>query len=239
MSVHRVHGAVATIMKEDPTGGFWSRVIGLGIDEPVTDQVLDDVARIYREAGSERVMLQMSPETQPTEWESVLVGRGFTRSRSWVKLLRDTSPPPEPVSDLRLRELTADDATSYAEVYWAAFEFPDPLFIDWMAASVGMPNWHTFGAYDDDRLVSVGALFVHGDTGGFYGAGTLPSDRGRGGQGLMMAARTRKAAELGLSWLSTETGSETPDNPNPSLHNMLRYGFTEIYERYNWFLDLN
>lgn len=64
MSVHRVHGAVATIMKEDPTGGFWSRVIGLGIDEPVTDQVLDDVARIYREAGSERVMLRMSPEAR-------------------------------------------------------------------------------------------------------------------------------------------------------------------------------
>lgn len=239
MSVHRVHGAVATVMTHDPTGGFWSRVIGLGIDEPVTERVLDDVVDVYRRAGSTRVMLQMSPEASPDTWEELLTERGFTGGRSWVKLLRDTSPPPEPTSDLLLRELTRGDATAYAEVYWEAFGFPEPRFVEWMAASVGVPGWHHFGAYDGDRIVSVGALFVHGDTGGFYGAGTLPSHRARGGQGLMMAARTRKAAELGLTWLSTETGSETPEDPNPSLHNMRRYGFAELYERRNWFLDLS
>jgi hypothetical protein len=30
----------------------------------------------------------------------------------------------------------------------------------------------------------------------------------------------------GCRWLATETGSETPERPNPSLHNMRRKGLT-------------
>lgn len=38
----------------------------------------------------------------------------------------------------------------------------------------------------------------------------------------------------GCRWIGTETGSESPYSPNPSLHNMRRLGFTELYARENW-----
>lgn len=43
MSVHRIAGGVVTAMANDPTGGFWSRALGLGWSEPLTDAVLAQV----------------------------------------------------------------------------------------------------------------------------------------------------------------------------------------------------
>ena len=61
MSVDRLHGGVATVMRNDPTGGFWSRVIGLGIDAPVTDQVVQDVIASYDGRGASSICVQISP----------------------------------------------------------------------------------------------------------------------------------------------------------------------------------
>jgi hypothetical protein len=38
--------------------------------------------------------------------------------------------------------------------------------------------------------------------------------------------------------LFTETGAETPEDPNPSLHNMHRMGFRDLYGRQNLNLKL-
>ena len=49
-----------------------------------------------------------------------------------------------------------------------------------------------------------------------------------------MAIRVTDAAALGCAWITAETGTETPEDPNPSLHNMRHIGLVELYERRNW-----
>lgn len=77
-------------------------------------------------------------------------------------------------------------------------------------------------------------LFVRGDTGHLVGAATLAEARGRGAQSALMRVRVEEARRRGCRWIGTETGAESVDSPNPSLHNMRRLGFTELYERQNW-----
>ena len=72
------------------------------------------------------------------------------------------------------------------------------------------------------------------EVGYLAGAGTLPAARRRGGQGAIMVRRIREALALGCRWLVTETFLDTPEHPNPSLHNMLRTGFQIAYERPNY-----
>ena len=47
----------------------------------------------------------------------------------------------------------------------------------------------------------------------------------------MFARRLMDARDLGCRMAITETGEDTPDDPNPSLHNMLRTGFQVAYLR--------
>ena len=238
MDFLRIGGGVAALMANDPTGFYWSRVLGLGWEEPITDELVAEILNWYRLHGGSSVIFQVSPHIPRGDWEAVLERAGFTPGGSWVKCIRDVSPPHFAPTDLEVRSLDEAQGQRYAEVYWAGFEFEDPLFIEWMASQPTMDNWRTFGAFDGDELAAVGALFLNGDVGGMSGAATLPAFRNRGAQGALIAARIDAAAREGCQWVTSETGAETENTPNPSLHNLRRQGFIDLYERQNWRLTL-
>ena len=235
----RIGGGVAALMTNDPTGSYWSRVLGLGWTEPITEDLVAEILNWYRAHGGGSVVFQVSPLVPQSDWEPVLERAGFTAGGSWVKCIRDTSAPMTPLTDLQIRPLAEVDGQRYAEVYWAGFEFEDPLFIEWMERQPTMDRWRTFGAFDGDDLAAVGALFLNGDFGGMSGAATLPAFRNRGAQGALIAARIEAAAMEGCSWVISETGAEAEDDPNPSLHNLHRHGFTDLYDRRNWRIQLS
>ena len=233
MEYLRVGGGVATAMTNDPTGAFWSRAVGMGWSQPITDDTVDQVCGLNARHQIHQVWFQVSP-LAPGEWESVLEAHGFIPGRTWVKFIRDTSPPAEVYTRLDVRELGVDDADDFARVYWRGFGVESPVLEGWSRAQVGRPAWRTFGAFEGGVMVGVASLYLDGEMGGLMGAATLPEHRGKGAQSALMAARLRAAARAGCRWVSTETGSETLDDPNPSLHNMRRMGFVELYERRNW-----
>jgi len=235
----RIGGGVAALMSNDPTGSYWSRVLGLGWEEPITDDLVTEILNWYRAHGGSSVIFQVSPLVPQSDWEAVLERAGFTAGGSWVKCIRDTSSPNAAPTDLQIRPLTEEDGRRYAEVYWAGFEFEDPLFIEWMSRQPAMARWRTFGAFDGDALAAVGALYLNGDYGGMSGAATLPAFRNRGAQGALITARIEAAATEGCDWVISETGAETVDDPNPSLHNLHRQGFTDLYDRRNWRIKLS
>lgn len=238
MDFLRIGGGVAALMANDPTGFYWSRVLGLGWEEPITDELVAEILNWYRLHGGSSVTFQVSPHIPRGDWEVVLERAGFIPGGSWVKCIRDVSPPHFAPTDLEVRSLDEAQGQRYAEVYWAGFEFEDPLFVEWMASQPTMDNWRTFGAFDGDELAAVGALFLNGDVGGMSGAATLPAFRNRGAQGALIAARIDAAAREGCQWVISETGAETENTPNPSLHNLRRQGFIDLYERRNWRLTL-
>ncbi len=238
MHILRVGGGVAALMANDPTGFYWSRVLGLGWDEPITDELIDEIVRWYQQHGGSTILAQVSPAVAQDDWEGVLERAGFKSGGSWIKVVRDTSTPTTTATDLEIRPLGPQDGQRYAEVYWAGFEFEEPLFIEWMTSQPAMSKWRTFGAFDGDALAAVGALFINGEFAGMSGAATLPAFRNRGAQAALIAARITAAAAEGCKWVISETGAETPTEPNPSLHNLHRLGFTDLYERRNWLLRL-
>ncbi len=65
-------------------------------------------------------------------------------------------------------------------------------------------------------------------------AGTLPEHRGKGAQNVLLAARIRRAAELGCDLVITETGERREDRPSGSYRNILRAGFREDIVTANW-----
>jgi len=236
MAHARVGGGVVTVMAHDPTGGFWNRTIGLGVDEPLTDAVLEEVLDFVRSHGGPLTILQVAPGADPAGWEDLLVRAGARPSATWVKFAGRDVEPPEVRTDLRVEVLTAAHGADFARVMCLGFGMPmDSPLPGWFATMPGWGGAHTaYGAFDGDDLVAAASLVVDGDVASLCGAATLPDHRGRGAQGALMARRITDAAARGCRWLAAETGSETPESPNPSLHNMRRIGLTELYERRNW-----
>jgi hypothetical protein len=185
---------------------------------------LEELEPVFGEA---RIVVSLDPEAG---LDGALAERGYKAGYPWHKFVRGLGP-------LEARtELSIEDARSpldFGRTVAGGFGLPEPVAA-WFARLVGRPAWHCFVGYDGDDAVSAGALFADGETGWFGLGATLPTARGRGGQGGLFMARVARARELGLSLLVTETGAPRDGQPGPSYRNMLRAGFEFVYERPNY-----
>lgn len=243
MSRHRIGGGVALVMARDPTGGYWNKALGFGIDEPFTGDVAAEVVDAYRAGGSRVAVLQVAPSVLPENWEDVCGRLGIVAGSVWVKLLRPTRlDPPEASSDLRVGEVGPEDAEAWGRVLAVGFGMPQvpSLLAMFGAATRADSGFRPWAAWDGDRLVASANLHVGGPAAAFCGAATLPEARRRGAQSVFVQRRVELAGALGAEWCSAETWREEPthDDPamhhNPSLHTMRRAGFVDAYERTNW-----
>ena len=233
LATREIGGGVAVTMAS-PDEPFFNRALGLGIERPATESDVDAVIAFYAEHDRAVVSIPIAPQAEPPELTGWLETRGFPVSRRWPKLWRklDSLPDPPP-TDLRIEAISADRADAFADVVHTAFEFDDALK-PMLPPLVGRAGWHQYLGFDGERPVAAGAMYVRNDIAWLgYGA-TLETHRGRGGQSAIFRRRPVDARANGCRLASTETGPDTPEEPNPSFHNMLRLGFNLGYDRPNF-----
>jgi GNAT superfamily N-acetyltransferase len=224
-------GAVVLLMRQVPYILF-NRVIGLGLQEPASTALLDDLLALFAAQGA-RAAVQLSPTAQPADLPGWLEARGFHPEDAWIKFVRGVEPPADVPTDLRIECISAAQAPAFAAVFAEVFGIPDPVQA-WLAGCVERPGWRHYVAFDGAIPAATGALYVADGIGWLGMAATRPAARRRGAQGAIIARRIRDAAALGCRWLAVETARDTPEHPNPSTHNLRRLGFQFAYHRLNY-----
>jgi GNAT superfamily N-acetyltransferase len=215
---------------------MYNRVVGFGVETPANAADLDDAVAWYRAAGVPRMMLNLAPVAAPDP-RGWLEERGFNLHNHWMRLWRDARVPVDAPEDPRVRPIGREHAEIFSRTDVEAFGHPEAL-IPWLAATVGLPGWRHWAAFDGDVPAGFGALYVRGDLGWLGFGSTRATHRKQGMQSAIIAARIRAAASLGCRLLSVETADDTPEKPNPSTHNLVRMGFRLAYRRPNWVLKL-
>jgi GNAT superfamily N-acetyltransferase len=228
LPVLRVAGATCYATPALSGNTMLNRAVGLGVDGPVTDAVLDEIDAFFREAGV-RYGVSLAPQAPP-ELAAGLRERGFTDGYAWMKFRRGTDHPPVVETSLRIEQATGD--ADVAGVLAGAYGLPISAGAAFDRLG-GSGDWHVLLAHDGTVPVGAGALFVHQGVGWLGAAGTLPEHRGKGAQSALLAARIALAHELGLDAVTTETGERVADRPAGSYRNILRAGFEEAYLRPN------
>ncbi len=165
--------------------------------------------------------------------DAALRSRGYTPGYAWMKFSRSTDDPPEAATDLRVEEVDEERAGDFARAFRGGYGLPE-LLQPWLEALPGREGWHCFAAYDRGEPAAAGALHVHEGVGWLGMGATVPAHRGRGAQSGILAARIRRAAELGCETVVTETGERVDGRPSGSYRNILRAGFREEYLRPNY-----
>jgi GNAT superfamily N-acetyltransferase len=210
-------------------------VVGLGVGEPATEEMVDEIIEFYRPHGV-NFMIQVSPRARPVGFSGWLEERGFEYRDEWVKMYRGVEPAPVAATDLEIREVLPESGEVFAETVLKGYEMPPAaqVLVPVLAAGVGKPGWRHYLGYDGKVPVASGGLYVKDSVAWLgYGA-TLPSHRRRGAQGGLFSRRIADAIDMGCRWLVTETDAEIPGQPSISYHNMVRAGFKEAYNRPNY-----
>jgi hypothetical protein len=234
--VERIGSAIILMMPSFPITLF-NRVLCLGLNEPATESMLIDIENRYQQANIKAYAVQIGSVFQPPELPHWLGAHHFASGQNWVKMIRPPDTSITIPTSLRIEQITPDRAKDFGQVTPQAFGMP-PFLTPWMIALVGRIGWLHYVAYDNDTPVAAGAIYIHGEIGWLGIGGTLPTYRNRGAQGALMACRIRAASDAGCQWIITETGEDTPQNRNPSYHNMVRTGFDLAYQRANYIYQM-
>ena len=226
-----VAGALAMAM--DGTDSLLqNRVLGLGLHEPVTADVLDAVLAHYR-GQPHGFAVNLSPFALPAGLETPLSERGFGTFFHHVKWVRGSEPAPLTNSALRVEQATAAQSEVWGRLASRVFG-SSPAHARWAARSIGRNGWSHYFACADDTPVAVAAMFVADGLAWLGAAATLESHRRQGAQGALFARRISDALQQGARRLTVETAPDWPDLPGESLRNAARAGFHPAYPRPSW-----
>jgi ribosomal protein S18 acetylase RimI-like enzyme len=235
MSTHDAGDGVQTVVVEDPMWGYWNKA--LGFCEPVGEDLVSEVRRRAEQLGVPALGLLLQPRVVPGDWPEIAARQGLTRGTMFVKCFGPAEPRTVE-TDLTIRRLTSEHATDFVRIMAAGFGFEvtHGAAAMFSGAQFFEGDWATYGAWDGDSLLAVARMVVIPETDAvaLFGAATLPDGRGRGAQGALLDARIREARDRGIRHASAETWLESPENPNPSQHNLRRAGLTEVHTRPSW-----
>ncbi len=225
-------GASCFVLPAVPRSAMFNRALGLGLERPATQASLEEVAGVFREAGTE-FCIALAPQAEPADLPAWLAKRGFQPGYGWAKFARRVDAPPAGRSEPRVERVDDRGAAAFADVFVRGYGVPE-LMRDWIERLPAREGWHCFLAVDGDRPAATGALYAEGGVGWLGIAATLPEHRRRGAQTAILAARVRAAAEAGCEVLVTETGELQEGKPSNSYRNIERAGFELAYVRPNY-----
>jgi GNAT superfamily N-acetyltransferase len=211
-----------------------NRVTGLGLGEPATDEHLGAIEAFYEQSRAQYAVA-VAPHALPAELTGMLAERGFVSGYAWTKFTREVGAPQPGMTDLRVERVGTERGADFALVVREGYELPAETESQ-LGRMPAVDGFDCYVAYADDEPAAAGVLFTDGAAGWFGFAATRAAFRRRGGQSALIAARIRRAEELGVQTLVTETGERQPDRPSNSYRNIVRAGFRPAYVRPNFVL---
>jgi GNAT superfamily N-acetyltransferase len=211
-------------------GSPLNRAVGLGMDCPLADGVLEEVERFYARRG-EAARVDLYPLADPSLLEE-LNRAGYCPEMLDNVLFQplpadfENWPAPE---NIQISQVSADDAEGWLRLTAAGYGGKVELDADTL--DIVGPNFYSanaacFLARLDGRPAGGAAMFSHAGGVEFGGDSTLVEYRGRGIQAALIKTRLAAAHQMGcdLAIALTEPGS-------PSQRSYMRAGFQLAYTR--------
>lgn len=224
-----IGSAVAVVAASVTNTVNMNRVIGLGIAEPATEPMLDEIDALYTGCGVS-FGIEVGPFTRPPELSAWLVKRRVRRAFPTAVHYRAAARVPTPEEAPAVVRARPADAHVVADICCAVFRMPQAAHA-LIAGTATAPGWRQWLVYADDRPVAAALSFVQDGRAWLGWDATLAEFRGRGAHAALIARRVNDAVDAGCRWVTTETATGTPERRDASYRNYERLGFRVAYER--------
>lgn len=223
-------GSAVAVMADSVTSSLnLNRVLGLGVDEPATESLVDELCSLYGSTGVPYA-IELSPAARPEEIKRWLRTKRIRKVIDSAILYREATPPPVLRLGLQVRRTGPEHADVLAQISCQNFNMPEPVR-HLLAATADKPGWRHWIAFDGGIPAAASLSFVEADVCWLGWTSTLPQYRGRWAHAAIVVAEILDAMESGCRWITTETAQSTDAAPDPAYFNLTRFGFKDAYSR--------
>lgn len=206
-----------------------NRVIGLGVDEPASPEMLDAIAELYERHGVP-YGIEVAPCAQPGELPNWLRRRRLRRTVGTAMIFRAAEAVPRYSGPVAVVRACGEEQEIVADICCTVFRMP-PVVRTLIANLGGYAGWRQWLAYLGPEPVAAGLSYVGEEVAWIGWAATLPEYRGHGCHMALVAHQSRDAADTGCRYITAETAVSTAVRRNPAYQNCEKLGFLFAYER--------
>lgn len=163
---------------------------------------------------------------------------GYERGGGWLKLVRDTSPPPIPANpEVTIFELGEEEIDGEGLSTIAAEMLDLPIVAGTLFFSLPQAEgWRCYTAFLKPlgEVAATGSMLIQDGVAQFGPGTTLEHCRGYGCNTALLRRRLIDAAEAGCHTAFVELGEREPGRIAAAYRNLHRVGFREAYQSHNW-----
>ncbi len=226
----RIGSAVAVMARAIATSLNLNRVFGLGLNEPITAAVFDQVTSLYARGGAPYA-LELSPFVLSPELKLRLRARRLrgvgAKTAMFIHHMKEL---PSVECDLRIERVDGRHAGQLAAIACEVFGMPSQT--GRMLSQVHRQSgWHQWMGFAGDQPAGVALSFMADSVAWSGWAATLPAFRGRRFHAAYLAKAMQHAAHCGCRYFTAETATGTPQQRDPAYRNLVKLGFDAVYER--------
>jgi hypothetical protein len=215
---------------------YFSRTIGLGVQQPASAAALDEILDDYERAGITMFLLQSQPHCQPAGYEASLRERGLTPFDVQDRIVRGGEPAAAPRAARPDRRLVVERVNSGTAEEWSQF-MQRVYRIDtgpWLPAFIGRPGWHQYVARDHGAIVAARGMYIGPDAIAWLGMdGPVPGVHFDDYEpdAALCDVIVRDGLALGAQGFVTDIEAPSPTHDTPAYEHFGRLGFRRPYAR--------
>jgi len=234
LEIKQVQNIVLTRCKKIPFVHF-NCVKNLGMNEPASESLVDDLISIYREAGVRNFTFYHIPHCQPSALPEWFKARGFHPRGGWDRIYRNNDtlfkPAMEPNENFKVEKVTQATGAEWAGYIDSVYGLPTT---PWLLALVNRQGWHHYMLRKGTEIAAVRTIYVHSDGMAWLGIDApVP--------GIMAPsfdldlqicqAIVKDGIDMGVRYFVADIEAPTPEMNTPAYHNFEALGFKRIYFR--------
>jgi hypothetical protein len=232
------HGGAVALRWAATGRRYFSRAIGLGVVEPATRTLVEEIVAGYERAGITMFLLQSLPHCTPPDYERWLGELGLEPFDTQDRVVRDGRPSAPPAEE-RGRDLAVEPVTSSTAAEWV--EFMERVYRlesgPWLPELVGRPGWHQYVAREDGEIVAARGMHIGRDGTAWLGMdGPVPgltTDDYEPDAALCTFIVADGLAHGARAFIA-DIEAPSAEQATPAYEYFARLGFTQPYARTHW-----
>lgn len=136
---------------------LFNRVIGLGLTEPVTQEVINQVRSFY--THKEKYLVHYSSPMKPVNTDSLLKENGFYLAGSWERIVRGNEPLKAVASsgDIVVKQVDESLKEKWVKFLIDTYGFD---FYTWPRAFAMRKGWKHYVAFRNNKIVACRSFFM-------------------------------------------------------------------------------
>lgn len=214
-------------------------VMGLGLVEPATEQVVDEVLDVFRKERINSLYVHHIPHSLPDRLPQWLQARNLRVKSGWDRIYRGNEPLTKAphiagMEGCRVERVAPETAAEWADFIVAIYGVPTK---PWLMALVGRAGWHHYVLRRDSAIVAARSMYLHPDGMAWLGIdapvpGIMAPSFDLDFQ--LCQATIADGVSLGAKSFITDIEAPSPAMDTPAYHNFEGLGFSKLYLRSNY-----